>query len=121
MSLSKISNEHLNNLFLSLYNGDNSLELIKSNHVNYARLKQIAKQMEYLKKEALEIIDDTRIQNELHQIKPKFKLVSGNNYYVYQKPNNEKYFSLISPNEWNNKDIYLGQYYYDFDKQFVLI
>ena len=121
MSLSNINPDHLNNLFLSLYKDDNHLELIKSNHVNYARLKQIAKQMNYLKQEALDILDETRLQNELYQINPKIKLVSGNTYYVYQKENADKYFSIISPEEWNNKDVYLGKYYYDFDKQFILI
>jgi len=121
MSLSKIDSEHVNNIFLSLYQDDNVLELIKSNHVNYAKLKQIAKQMNYLKSEAQEIINQTRIQNELYQIKPRFTLVSGNTYYVYQKEDNQKYFSLISPEEWDNKDTFVGKYFYDYDKQFIIL
>lgn len=120
MALTNIDKDHLNKLFLSLYSDQNNLDIIKSNHVNYARLKQIAKQINFLKNEALEIIDETKIQNELQNLKPKFKLVSGTNYYLYQKES-EKYLSMISPKEWNNKDTFLGCYYYDYDKQFVFI
>lgn len=120
MALSNISKEHLQNLFISLNQTDNTIDIIKSNHSQYARLKQIAKQIQYLKNEALNIINESSIQNELHKIKKNFRLVSGNHYYLYQKDNLEKYFSLISPKEWDNKDIYIGKYFYDFDKQFIL-
>ena len=119
MSLANISKEHLDNLFVSLYQDANTLELIKSNHVNYARLKQLAKQINYLKQEALEIVEETRRQNELYQIKPRFKLVSGSTYFVYQKDDGAKYFSLIAPSEWKTKDAFVGKYFYDFDKQFI--
>ena len=120
MALSNISKEHLENLFISLHQNNNTIDIIKSNHSQYARLKQIAKQIQYLKNEAQDIIEEASIQNELHKIKKNFRLVSGNHYYLYQKNNLEKYFSLISPKEWENKDIFLGKYFYDFDKQFIL-
>ena len=120
MALTNIDKDHLDKLFLSLYVDQNNLETIKSNHVNYARLKQIAKQINYLKNEALEIIDENKIQHELQNLKTKFKLVSGTSYYLYQKKT-EKYLSMISPTQWNNKDLFLGAYYYDYDKQFILI
>ena len=121
MSLANISKEHLDNLFVSLYQDTNTLDLVKCNHVNFARLKQLAKQMNYLKQEALEIIEETRRQNQLFQIKPRFKLVSGNNYFVYQKDDGTQCFSLIAPSEWETKDEFVGKYFYDFDKQFVLL
>ena len=120
MALSNISKEHLENLFISLHQNNNTIDIIKSNHSQYARLKQIAKQIQYLKNEAQDIIEEASIQNELHKIKKNFRLVSGNHYYLYQKDDLEKYFSLISPKEWENKDIFLGKYFYDFDKQFIL-
>jgi len=120
MALCNISKEHLENLFISLHQNNNTIDIIKSNHSQYARLKQIAKQIQYLKNEAQDIIEEASIQNELHKIKKNFRLVSGNHYYLYQKDNLEKYFSLISPKEWENKDIFLGKYFYDFDKQFIL-
>ena len=120
MALSNISKEHLENLFISLHQNDNTIDIIKSNYSQYARLKEIAKQIQYLKNEAQDIINEASIQDELHKVKKNFRIVSGNSYYLYQKDNLEKYFSIISPNEWDNKDIFLGKYFYDFDKQFIL-
>ena len=41
--------------------------------------------------------------NDLNNIKCSFRKVPGNYYYVY-KNDNEKYLSLISPDEWNKKE-----------------
>jgi hypothetical protein len=138
MSLSNIDKTHLEELCLSLNQHTNSshnqIEIIKANHVQYARLKQIAKDMERLRNEALETINDANFQAELHAMKHTFKLTSGNTYYVYEKHNNQinqtnqtnqtnqKYLSLISPKEWsNNTDTFIGKYFYDYDKQFIKV
>jgi len=123
MSLSNISKDHLDNLFLSLCsNNTNSIENIKKNHVCYGQLKLIAKQMMALKNEALEIIEESNIQDDLQSIKPNFKIVSGTHYYLYENKNTKKkYFSLISPSQWHIKDKYLGEYLYDYDKIFVKV
>lgn len=121
MSIQRIDKKHLDDLILSLNNQNlenNNLEIVKSNYSQYGKLKHIINQINNLKKEACDLINEAEEQNELHQIKKKFKLVSGNIYYLYEKET-EKYFSLIAPNQWDNKDIYLGAYFYDFDKQFV--
>ena len=132
MSLSNIDRNHMNSLLATLNNEDlNIVECIKNNHAHYARLKQIDKQIENLKKEAYSVIQDAEIQNELHSIGKSFRLVSGNLYYLYIKKSEstyvnsdtqteKKYFSLISPSEWNNKDKFIGKYLYDYDKQFIL-
>lgn len=126
MSLSKIDKNHMEGLLTALNNNHNNLlESIKNNHVHYSRLKQIDKQIKQLKIEALDIIKDSEFQNELHNLGSNFKLVSGNVYYLYEKEKSQsesrdKYFSLIAPSEWNNKDLFIGLYLYDYDKQFVL-
>jgi hypothetical protein len=133
MALSNIDKSHLNELLISINgqnNENNLIEVIKSNHAQYAQLKLIAKQMQTLKQEAISIMMDAQTQNNLHNIKTSFKLTSGNSYYLYEKINDknkkEEFFSLISPSEWNTdlkeKNIkYLGKYYYDYDKQFIKI
>ena len=73
---------------------------------NYIRAKK-KKQINGLRSKALEIINNSKTQNELHKINTKLKLVSGNYYYLYEKKSNKnsdsfKYFSLISNEEWNN-------------------
>ena len=121
MSLSNIDKKHSNELLLSLFEDQNTIEIIKANHSQYSQLKLIAHQMQQLKQQAYSIIKDAEQQNDLHNIKKTFKLVSGTNYYLYQKNNKEKYFSLISPLEWkSNKDKFINKYYYDYDKQFIL-
>ena len=133
MALSNLDKSHMEELLLSLNtmtNRDhNVLELVKSNHSEYAQLKLIAKQINMLRGEALQIINNSKEQDKLHKIKTLFKLVSGNTYYLYKKnnilenPDSEiEYFSMISPKEWgdeDNRDTFLGAYYYDFDKKFV--
>ena len=144
MSLSNIDKTHLEELCLSLNQYTNSshnqLEILKSNHVQYGRLKQIARDMQRLRNEAMEAINDANFQAELHAMKHTFKLTSGNTYYVYEKhnsetnqnnqnnqtnqnnQNNQKYLSLISPKEWSsNTDTFIGKYFYDYDKQFVKV
>tara|TARA_B100001093_G_C26312535_1_gene794212 strand:+ start:104 stop:475 length:372 start_codon:yes stop_codon:yes gene_type:complete len=121
MSLSKIDKKHLNELILSLNNeNQNKLEIIKSNHSNYGKLKMISEQINRLKMDALNLINDSIKQNELQNLNTTFKLVSGTNYYLYEN-NEKKYFSIIGPNEWNNKDRFISKFYYDYDKQFIKI
>ena len=118
MSLSKIDKEHQKNLFLSLQENQNTIDIIKADYSNYAKLKEISEQINHLQEKAKQIIEDSIYQNELQQIVKSFKLVSGNYYYLYEK-DNKKYFSLISPEEWNlNDKIFCGKYFYDYDKQF---
>ena len=127
MSLSNIDKKHLEELCLSLNTPTNAthnqLEMIKANHIQYARLKQIAKDIERLRLEAVAVINEAASQTELHEIKHTFRLTSGNTYYVYEKHNSqEKHLSLISPEEWNSpNNTFIGKYYYDYDKQFVKI
>lgn len=119
MALSNISKDHLNNLLVSINGIDvNTINSIKSNYMQFGQLKLIAEQMEMLKLQAKKIINDSYLQDELHSINTPFKLVNGNTYYLYQN-STKKYFSLLSPQEWNNKDDFLGSYLYDYDNQFI--
>ena len=152
MALSNLDKNHVDGLLLSLRGNDNqianTIEAVKANHADYAQLKLISRQIEMLKQEALNIINNSISQSELHRISKTFKLTSGNNYYLYEKQINAtttpestttsttkttstksatstKYFSLISPEEWGDSHLnkneikYLGKYLYDFDKQFI--
>jgi hypothetical protein len=73
--------------------------MIKANHIQYARLKQIAKDIERLRLEAVAVINESAEQTELHEIKHTFRLTSGNTYYVYKKHNSQEkqncFFSIF--------------------------
>lgn len=122
MSITNISSSHLKDLMISLNQNENKLELLKSNHSQYAQLKLISQQMEMLKTQAKQILNEINIQNDLHSIHKKFQLISGNTYYLYSK-NEHKFLSLISPEEWGNAltSKFEGKYFYDYDKQFNCI
>ena len=120
MALSNIDPDHANKLLAKINtNFDiNSLEAVKNNHVQYAKLKQLAKQMEMIKREAYQVINEANEQQLLHTVKCSVKKVSGKNYYLYKNSDGERYFSIIAPSEWNHSDTFLGKYFYDFDKSF---
>lgn len=122
MSITNISSSHLKDLMISLNQNDNKLELLKSNHSQYAQLKLISQQMEMLKTQAKQILNEINIQNDLHSIHKNFQLISGNTYYLYSK-NEHKFLSLISPEEWGDAltSKFEGKYFYDYDKQFNCI
>ena len=121
MSLSNISKNHLGELLkLSNNTNHNLLENIKKNHASYAKLQLIYNQIEFLKKQALEIINENEDQSYLQNVKCSCKKVSGNYYYLYEK-NTIPFLSLIGPNEWKHNYVFKGTYYYDYDKLFIKI
>lgn len=126
MALSNIDKKHADSLLLiqEEENKDyNVLECVKRNYGQYGKLKQLKKQMEELKKEALILIEECVEQDRLQKVECKCKKVSGNTYHLYKNERGENYFSLISEKEWHKgfKDEFLGSYYYDYDKTFEKI
>lgn len=126
MSLSKIDKNHASELLLSINQQNfnhNSLEVVRTNYLQYGKLKQIAKEMERLKNEAQEIIQESFLQHELHNITCKCKKISGTMYHLYEDEEKQKYLSIISPTEWNSdfKHTFIASYYYDYDKTFTTV
>jgi hypothetical protein len=64
------------------------------------------------------VINDSVESQNLESIPCNFKKVPGKTYHLYQKPNQECFFSMLHPDEWQNKNIFLGSYYYDYDLTF---
>ena len=56
--------------------------------------------MMMLKKEAQNILENHQMNLDFSKISCTFKKVPGNYYYIYEK-NNEKFLSILSPNDWN--------------------
>ena len=92
MSLSKIDKNHADELILSINKQNldhNALEIVRTNYMQYGKLKYIAKQMEQLKREAEEIITESYQQHKLQNIECKCKKISGNTYHLYKNPENQ--------------------------------
>ena len=126
MAISNIDKNHLDNLFKMLHINDtnandyNSLLNIRSNYATYSKLELIAKQMNFLKSEALSIIENHNINNIVNSIKCDIRKVPGNYYFVYENDFEEKILSLIKPSDWNMCLDYKFSYavYYDYDLNF---
>lgn len=122
MALDRIDNDHLNKLLFSLERNKNDLllENIQRNHVEYGQLKLISKQIQLLKQQAIDIINQANINTKLLNIKCNFKLTCGNKYYLYNNNDDLLSWSLINPCEWSERNYkdFLGEYLYDYDKSF---
>ena len=123
MALTNIDKDHLNQLItipnLEELDRHKVVTAIQNNSNNYSKLKVLFKQMENIKNEINEIVNESKQTDVLNEIKCNFKKKPGNTYYLYQKPGGTLFFSILSPEEWGeNKNIYKESYYYDYDLTF---
>lgn len=58
--------------------------------------------MENLRNMAIDVLKDAKRDNELHQIACNFVKKPGHIYHLYERPSGQKYFSMLSPEEWGN-------------------
>lgn len=127
MALTNIDKNTLTRLFkmVNVENSEsinyNNLLNIRSNYASYSKLELIAKQIEFLKNEALNIINNHELNNDLSCLKCNFRKVPGTYYYVYLNANDEKILSLIGPHEWYNYHKFITKVYYDYDYQFYKV
>lgn len=82
-----------------------------------AKLKVIADQIRALQKEAHAVLDETRRDQQLHTARCHFKRQPGKIYHLYQHPNGETYFSMLSPEDWqdNPPHTYIDSYRLEAD------
>ena len=124
MALSNLDKDNLYRLFnmINIENNNNEkmISNIKSNNTTYAKLQVITKQIELLKQQAIDIINENNETNEYNDIECNFRKTPGNYYYVYEK-NNKKFLSMISPDEWNTYEKFIKKIYLDFDYNFYTI
>ena len=129
MSLSNLDNDTTTRLFKMIISNDNfsneQLCKLKNDSSTYAQLNLINKQIESLKLEAINIIQNHVKTEEINNIICNFKKVPGTLYYLYSDNKNNKIISLVSPEYDINGDIvsaiyptFLGKYFYDYDLKF---
>lgn len=68
-----------------------------------AQLETIARQIRGLQDEARRVLDAARRDAELHRATCRFKKIPGRVYHLYEKPSGERYFSLLSTADWNER------------------
>ena len=122
MALSNIDKKHLNQLIsipnLNELQNDKIVKAVQRNSNNYSKLKVLFKQMENIKREIEEVVKESIATENLEKIKCNFKKIPGKNYFLYQKPNNELFFSMLSPKEWDSNNNFIDEYFYDYDHTF---
>ena len=69
------------------------LTQIRSDYSAYGKLSLIEKQINLLKLEAINIINEYNLNNEINNIQCNFKKIPGNYYYIYSKI--QLYYFLI--------------------------
>ena len=132
MSLSNLDNDTTTRLFKMIISNDNfsneQLCKIKNDSSTYAQLNLINKQIESLKLEAINIIQNHVKTEEINNIICNFKKVPGTLYYLYSDNKNTKIISLVSPEYDSNGNIvnsiypnFLGKYFFDYDLKFKLV
>ena len=127
MSITNLSKDIVSSLFqpliLSELSESKTIDKIKSDSASYSKLKLLAQQAELLKMQIKEVIQDGILNNNLHDVDCGFKKVCGNTYYLYKKKDDKYFFSLLSPQDWNDSPPYeyVASYLYDHDKCFRLL
>ncbi|XP_029908031.1 uncharacterized protein C1orf50 homolog [Myripristis murdjan] len=73
-------------------------DFVRANACN--KLTVIADQIRYLQQQARKVLEDAKMDADLHHAACNIVKKPGNMYYLYQRPSGQKYFSIISPKEW---------------------
>ncbi len=81
------------------------------------KLRVIADQMRILQEEAKNVLEATQRDQDLHRVPCHFKRQPGRFYHLYCKDNDERYFSMLSPQEWGAQPPheFLGSYRLETD------
>lgn len=125
MSITNIDKNHLKQIIeipnLEELNKDKIIKSVQKNSNNYAKIKVLFKQMQNIKKEIEEIIEESLETDELNNVKCNLKKIPGSYYYLYQKPDTTLFFSILSPEEWNTHNVFINKYFYDYDLSLIKI
>ena len=65
-----------------------------------AKLAAIREQMIALKEQAERVLEEARAAAELHRARCSFKKIPGHTYHLYARDDGERYFSMLSPEDW---------------------
>ncbi|KAF5290926.1 hypothetical protein FQA39_LY14532 [Lamprigera yunnana] len=86
------------------------------------KLQVIAQQIHFLQQQAENILRETKLNQDLHHVSCNFVKVPGNTYHLYKKPDDLQYFSMLSPEEWQNSPHqYLGSFRLEYDRSWTPI
>lgn len=86
------------------------------------KIEHIARQMRALKEEAERTLRAAERDAELHRVPCSFRKRPGERYYLYERPNGQRYFSMLSPEEWGDPPHrYCGGFRLEVDMSFTAV
>lgn len=71
--------------------------------------------MRFLQQQARGVLFEAQRNADLHHVACNFVKVPGNVYHLYQRESGQKFFGMLSPEEWNSPHKYLGSYRLEYD------
>ncbi|XP_029434958.1 uncharacterized protein C1orf50 homolog isoform X2 [Rhinatrema bivittatum] len=85
-------------------------EFIRANASN--RLTVIAEQIRLLQEQARKVLEDAKKDADLHHVACNMVKRPGNIYHLYMRESGQRYFSILSPNDWGpgHPHEFLGSY-----------
>lgn len=88
-----------------------------------AKLRVIADQIHHLQQQAREILEEAQHDQQLHHAECNFKRIPGNTYHLYEKNNDQLYFSMLSPEDWGDTPphSFLGSFRLENDMSWTLV
>ncbi|KAK2821634.1 hypothetical protein Q7C36_020977 [Tachysurus vachellii] len=90
-------------------------EFVRANACN--RLTVIAEQIRYLQDQARKVLEDAKRDADLHHAACNVVKKPGNVYHLYVRDSGQRYFSILSPQEWGSScpHKFLGAYKLQYD------
>lgn len=87
-------------------------------HANVSnKLQVIAEQVRFLQEQARQVLEEAKENVDLHHVPCNFVKKPGSIYYLYNRSTGQRYFSIISPQEWGPScpHEYIGTYRLEHD------
>jgi hypothetical protein len=91
-----------------------------------AQLRLIADQMAALRSEAERLLEQARLNAELHRVEARFVRHPGKIYHLYERDSGQpqrRYWSLLAPADWGGQPPhrYLGSYRLESDQSWTAV
>jgi hypothetical protein len=88
-----------------------------------AKLTTIAAQMRALREAAEQVLAKAEHDAALHRAEAHFKRYPGRVYHLYERADGSRYWSLLSPEEWQDKmpHAFIGSFRLEADQSFTAL
>ncbi|XP_071547018.1 uncharacterized protein C1orf50 homolog [Panulirus ornatus] len=121
----ELVNPHRTNKVDSMDLVELAMEIQKADtfvHANVSnKLQVITEQVRFLQEQARRVLQEAKDNADLHHIPCNFVKKPGSVYHLYRRPSGQKYFSILSPQEWGSTcpHEFLGSFRLEHDQSWT--